>query len=81
VVTTDPAGATTRVLVRDPSRRGTATAARPGEEIDIPFFPDDDSSKEVELSADDGDAFAAELVRVRAGQRLRHVVKLRAGNN
>jgi len=79
VITTDPAGAPTRVLVRDPSRHGAATAARPGEEIDIPFFPDDDSSKEVELSADDGDAFATELVRVRAGQRLRHVVKLRAG--
>jgi hypothetical protein len=80
VVTTDPAGATTRILVRDP-RRGATTAARPGEEIDIPFFADDDSSKEVELSADDGDASATEHVRVRAGQRLRHVVKLRAGNN
>jgi serine/threonine-protein kinase len=80
VVTTDPAGATTRILVRDPHRAAT-TAARPGEEIDIPFFADDDSSKEVELSADDGDAFATEHVRVRAGQRLRHVVKLRAGGN
>jgi len=80
VVTTDPAGATTRLLVRDP-HRGATTAARPGEEIDIPFFADDDSSKEVEISADDGDGFATERVRVRAGQRLKHVVKLRAGNN
>jgi len=80
VVTTDPAGATTRVLVREPNR-GATTAARPGEEIDIPFFADDDSSKEVEISADDGDGFATERVRVRAGQRLKHVVKLRAGSN
>jgi serine/threonine-protein kinase len=80
VVTTDPAGATTRLLVREPNR-GATTAARPGEEIDIPFFSDDDSSKEVEISADDGDGFATERVRVRAGQRLKHVIKLRAGSN
>jgi eukaryotic-like serine/threonine-protein kinase len=80
VVTTDPAGAATRLLVREPNR-GATTAARPGEEIDVPFFADDDSSKEVEISADDGDGFATERVRVRAGQRLKHVVKLRAGNN
>ena len=80
MVTTEPAGATARVLVRDPTRNGATTAARPGEEIDIPFFPDDDSSKEVEISADDGDAFATEHVRVRAGQRLKHVVKLRTAN-
>ncbi len=81
VVTTEPAGASARILVRDPSRGGATTAARPGEEIDIPFFADDDSSKEVEISADDGDTFASDHVRVRAGQRLKHVVKLRAGNN
>jgi eukaryotic-like serine/threonine-protein kinase len=81
VVTTEPAGATARVLVRDPNRGGATTTARPGEEIDIPFFPEDDSSKEVEISADDGDAFATEHVRVRAGQRLKHVVKLRTGAN
>ena len=81
VVTTEPAGASARILVRDPGRGGATTAARPGEELDIPFFPDDDSSKEVEISADDGDTFASEHVRVRAGQRLKYVVKLRAGNN
>ena len=81
VVTTDPASSTTRVLVRDPNRGGATTAARPGEEIDIPFYPDEDSSKEIEISADDGDAFASEHVRVRAGQRLKHVVRLRAGSN
>ena len=67
------------MLVRDPDRDGATTVARPGEEIDIPFFADDDSSKEIEISADSGDAFASEHVRVRAGQRLKHVVKLRAG--
>ena len=81
VVATDPAGAATRVLVRDPARGGATTTARPGEEVDIAFFPDDDSSKEVEISADDGDGFSTERVRVRAGQRLKHVVKLRAGGN
>jgi serine/threonine-protein kinase len=80
IVTTEPARVSARVLVRDPNR-GTTSAARPGEEIDIPFFPDDDSIKEIEISADDGDAFATERVRVRAGQRLKHLVKLRAGNN
>jgi tRNA A-37 threonylcarbamoyl transferase component Bud32 len=81
VVATDPAGTATRVLVRDPARGGATTTARPGEEVDIAFFPDDDSSKEVEISADDGDSFSTERVRVRAGQRLKHVVKLRAGGN
>jgi len=79
VVTTEPAGAAARVLVRDPNRSGSVTAARSGEEIDIPFFAEDDSSKEIEISADDGDAFASERVRVRAGQRLKHVVKLKSG--
>src|SRR5215831_3866857 len=79
VVTTEPAGASARVLVRDPNRNGSVTAARSGEEIDIPFFADDDSSKEIEISADDGDTFASERVRVRAGQRLKHVVKLKSG--
>ena len=79
MVTTDPAIASTRVLVRDPARNGATTVARPGEEVDIPFFADDDSSKEIEISADSGDAFASEHLRVRAGQHLKHVVKLRAG--
>jgi hypothetical protein len=78
-VTTDPASAKTRVLVRDPSRNGATTVARAGEEIDVPFFGDDDSIKELELTADDGDTFATEHVRVRAGQHVKHVVKLRAG--
>jgi len=81
VVTTEPASATTRVLVRDPARSGATTAARPGEEIDIPFSADEDPSKEVEISTEDGDALTTEHVRVRAGQRLRHVVKLKAGAN
>jgi len=81
VVTTDPAGTATRVLVRDPARGGATITARPGEEVDVAFFSDDDSSKEIEISTDDGDAFATERVRVRAGQRVKHVVKLRGGGN
>ena len=69
------------MMVRDLHRGSATTAARPGEEIDIPFAADDDASKELEISAAAGDAFASERVRVRAGQRLRHVVKLGTGNN
>jgi hypothetical protein len=66
-------------VVSDPNRKVAATAGRPGEEIDVPFFPDDDSSKEIEVSVEAGDAFATEKIRVRAGQRLTHVVRLKAG--
>jgi hypothetical protein len=79
VVTTEPAVATARVLVSDPNRKVAATAGRPGEEIDVPFFADDDSSKEIEVAVDAGEAFATEKLRVRAGERLTHVVKLKTG--
>ena len=79
LVTTEPAVATARVLVSDPSRKVAATAGRPGEEIDVPFFADDDSSKEIEIAVDGGEAFASEKIRVRAGERLTHVVKLKTG--
>ena len=79
VVTTEPPVATARVLVSDPSRKVAATAGRPGEEIDVPFFADDDSSKEIEIAVDGGEAFASEKIRVRAGERLTHVVKLKTG--
>jgi hypothetical protein len=79
MVSTDPANPATRILVRDlSSRNGATVAARVGEEVDIPFFADDDSSKEVEISADSGDAFTTDHVRVRAGQHVKHVVTLRA---
>jgi serine/threonine-protein kinase len=79
LVTTEPPVATARVLVSDPSRKVAATAGRPGEEIDVPFFADDDSSKEIEVAVDGGEAFASEKIRVRAGERLTHVVKLKTG--
>jgi hypothetical protein len=53
-------------------------AARPGEEVDVPFFADDEPSKEMEIAVDTGDAFASERLTVRAGQRLSHVVKLKS---
>jgi serine/threonine-protein kinase len=81
VVATDPPGSTARVMVRDPARQASATTARPGEEVDIPFFGDDDSSKDVEIAVDAGDAFTTERLRVRAGQHLKHVVKLKTGGN
>jgi tRNA A-37 threonylcarbamoyl transferase component Bud32 len=79
LVTTEPAVTTARVLVSDPGRKVAATAGHPGEEIDVPFFPDDDSSKEIEIAVDAGEAFATEKIRVRAGERLTHVVKLKTG--
>ena len=79
VVTTDPVVASARVLVSDPTRKVAAAAGRPGEEIDVPFFTDDDSSKEIEIAVDAGATFATEKLRVRAGQRVTHLVKLKAG--
>jgi eukaryotic-like serine/threonine-protein kinase len=81
LITTDPASGSARVMVRDPNRQTTPTAGHPGEEIDVPFFTDDDASKEIEVAVDTGEAFATEKIRVRAGERSRHVVKLRAGAN
>ncbi len=81
VVTTEPPSPTARVLVRDPNRKVATTAGRPGDEIDVPFFPDDELSKDVEIAVDAGDAFATDRIRVRAGQKLSHVVKLRPGAN
>jgi serine/threonine-protein kinase len=81
VVTTDPPAAAARVLVRDPNRKVAAAAAHPGEEIDVPFFTDDEPSKDVEVSVDAADAFVTDKIHVRAGQKLSHVVKLRPGAN
>jgi tRNA A-37 threonylcarbamoyl transferase component Bud32 len=81
LVTTDPSVGSARVLVRDPNRQVTPTAARPGEEIDVPFFADDDASKEIEVAVDTGELFATEKIRVRAGQRIKHLVKLKTGAN
>ena len=60
LVTTDPVVGSARVLVSDPNRKVAATAGRPGEEIDVPFFADDDSSEEFEVAVDAGEAFATE---------------------
>ncbi len=81
LITTEPASGSARVMVRDLSRQVTPTAGHPGEEIDVPFFADDDASKEIEVAVDTGELFATEKIRVRAGERSRHVVKLRAGAN
>jgi tRNA A-37 threonylcarbamoyl transferase component Bud32 len=79
LVTTEPVVGSARVLVSDPNRKVAAAAGRPGEEIDVPFFADDDSSKEIEIAVEAGEAFATEKIRVRAGERLTHVVKLKTG--
>jgi eukaryotic-like serine/threonine-protein kinase len=79
LVTTDPAVGAARVLVSDPNRKVSVTTGRPGEEIDVPFYPEDDSSKEIDVAVDAGDAFTTEKIRVRAGERVTHVVKLKTG--
>jgi eukaryotic-like serine/threonine-protein kinase len=80
-VTTEPAVEGARIMVRDPARHGGAgTAARPGDEVDVPFFAEDEASKEIEIAVDTGDGFTSDRVTVRAGQRLSHVVKLKTSN-
>jgi tRNA A-37 threonylcarbamoyl transferase component Bud32 len=81
LITTDPPVGSARVMVRDPNRQTTPTAGHPGEEIDVPFFPEDDASKEIEVAVDSGEAFTTEKIRVRAGERSRHLVKLHPGAN
>jgi tRNA A-37 threonylcarbamoyl transferase component Bud32 len=70
----------TRIMVRDPNRGAAGTLARSGEDVDVPFFADDEGSKEIEISVDTGESFTSERLTVRAGQRQAHVVKLKAAN-
>jgi serine/threonine-protein kinase len=80
-ITTEPEMARgARIVVRDPSRGGAGTLARPGEDVDVPFAAGDEGSKEIEIAIDSGDVYTSERVTVRAGQRLAHVVKLRTSN-
>ncbi|MEA2696140.1 MAG: eukaryotic-like serine/threonine-protein kinase [Myxococcales bacterium] len=77
LVTTEPEIPNARIIVKDPSRGGKATPAKPGEDISVPFLSTDEADKEIEIGVDTGDAFTSERVTVRAGQRLTHVVKVR----
>lgn len=80
-ITTEPEMARgARIVVRDPSRGGAGTLARPGEDVDVPFAAGDEGSKEIEIAIDSGDVYTSERLTVRAGQRLAHVVKLRTSN-
>ena len=80
-ITTEPeVSRGTRIVVRDPNRGGAGTLARAGEEVDVPFFAEDEGSKEIEIAIDSGDAFTSERLTVRAGQHLAHVVKLKTSN-
>jgi hypothetical protein len=81
LVTIEPAVESARVLVRDPKRKVTATTARAGEEIEVPFFVGDSSSKEVEIAVDAEGAFTTAKVVVRAGQRATTLVKLKPSAN
>jgi serine/threonine-protein kinase len=80
-ITTEPEAARgARIMVRDPNRGGAGTVAHAGEEVAVPFYADDEGSKEIEIAIDSGDVFTSERLTVRAGQRLAHVVKLKASN-
>jgi hypothetical protein len=79
-ITTDPPDPRARIVIHDPNRAGTGMVARAGEEMDIPFFADDEASKEIDIAVDTGDAFTSERVSVRAGQRTTHVVTLKGAN-
>jgi hypothetical protein len=80
LVTTDPELPEARIMIKDPSRGGAGTSAKPGQDVDVPFFATDDPSKEVEVGVDTGETFTSEKVTVRAGQRLSHVIKVKASN-
>jgi tRNA A-37 threonylcarbamoyl transferase component Bud32 len=80
VITTEPASQKARVFVKDPSRHEQGILARLGEDVAVPFYPDDERSKEIEVDVDTGELFASERVTVRAGQRLSHVIQLRPNN-
>ena len=80
LVTTDPELPEARIMIKDPSRGGAGTSAKPGQDVDVPFFATDDPSKEVEVGVDTGETFTSEKVTVRAGQRLSHVIKVKANN-
>jgi serine/threonine protein kinase len=76
-ITTSPPAAKASVVVKDPSSRGAGAPARIGEEVSIPFQPNDEHSKEVEVDVDTGDSFTSERITVRAGEHSSHVIKLR----
>ena len=76
-ITTSPPTAKARVIVKDPSSHGAGAPARIGEDVSIPFQPNDEHSKEVEVDVDTGDSFTSERITVRAGEHSSHVVKLR----
>jgi serine/threonine-protein kinase len=78
VVTTAPAAANVRVMMRDPAHPGRGTVVEPGEEANVPFFPTDEGQKEIEVSVDSMAGFAAERVSVRAGERKSIVLSLAA---
>jgi len=80
-ITTEPEAArAARIMVRDPNRGGAGTVARAGEEVAVPFYAEDEGSKEIEIAIDSGDSFTSERLTVRAGQHLSHVVKLKTSN-
>jgi serine/threonine-protein kinase len=76
-ITTSPPTAKARVIVKDPSSHGAGAPAKIGEDVSIPFQPNDEHFKEVEVDVDTGDSFTSERITVRAGEHSSHVVKLR----
>jgi len=68
VITTSPAVAKARVMVRDPAHPSRGTVVESGEEANIAFFPTDEGQKEVDVSVDSVAGYATERVTVRAGE-------------
>jgi serine/threonine-protein kinase len=80
LITTDPPLPNARIMIKDLVHGGKATPAAAGEDVAVPFLATDEPSKEIEVGVETGDSFTSDRVTVRAGQRLTHVVKVRAGN-
>jgi len=77
IVALDPPSPKARVVVKDLSARGPGAPTRAGEDVSIPFQPNDERSKEVEVDVDTGDSFTTERITVRAGEQSSHVIRLK----
>lgn len=79
MVTLDPPTPAAQIMMRDPERPGTGTVIEVGEEANVPFLAsEDDGLKEIEIDVAHPRGLTTERLMVRAGQRSRLAVKVRA---
>jgi hypothetical protein len=76
MIMTEPAAPRARGLVKDPSTRAGGTPAKVGEDVSVPFQPNDERTKQVEVDVDTGDTFTSARITVHAGEQSSHTIKL-----